>query len=211
MTTIHLARHGQTTWHAENRYAGSSDVPLTARGREQAGALAAWADSLALAEVVSSPLQRAVDTAREVADVSGVTQTIDPRIREVDFGRGEGRTRDEMRELFPTELDRFLAAPATRPLPGGEAGRDAVDRFLQGIAELKSRWGERDEVLVVTHTTALRLALCALLGIPLDEYRRVFPSLGNVTVTTIRLAPGWSVSTPTEGVALLQFNAPLLH
>lgn len=201
---VHLARHGQTVWHAENRYAGSSDIPLNRVGREQAGALAQWADSADLAVVASSPLQRAVDTAAEVSAVAGTPHVLDDRLREVDFGQAEGLTRAEMAERFPDTLQAFLRAPATSPLPGGEPGAHAVDRFLAAISDLASR--DSGDVLVVAHTTLIRLGLCALLGLPLDDYRTRFPELGNGTVTTLRPIGDVPFSA---GAALLRYNAPL--
>lgn len=204
MTTIvHLARHGQTAWHAENRYAGVTDIPLNAIGREQAGALAQWADAEDLGFVASSDLARAADTASEVAAVAGLEHVTDTRLREVDFGRGEGLTRDEMAETFPAALQQFLRTPATHPLPDGELGQLAADRFRASIADLAAR--SPRPVLVVAHTTLIRLGLCALLRLPLDDYRTRFPELGNGTVTTIRsVGPAFA-----DGAALLRFNAPL--
>ena len=203
-TTIHLARHGQTPWHAENRYAGVSDIPLNAVGREQAGALAQWADTEDLGLVASSGLMRAASTAAEVAAVAGLEHVVDDRLREVGFGRAEGMTRREMSEAFPEDLQRFLRAPASNPLPGGEAGQDAASRFLAAITDLAER--SPFPVLVVAHTTLIRLGLSALLGLPLDGYRTRFPELGNGTITTVR-----SVGTSgfTDGAALLRYNAPL--
>ena len=63
MTRIVLARHGETAWHAENRYAGRSDVALTPRGHEQAELLAGWAARAGLSAIWCSPLGRAHETA----------------------------------------------------------------------------------------------------------------------------------------------------
>ena len=70
MTQFVLVRHGETEWHAENRYAGISDVSLTARGLEQAKQLAAWAGTAGFAAVWTSTLTRAQLTAAPCADVS---------------------------------------------------------------------------------------------------------------------------------------------
>lgn len=198
---VYLARHGQTEWHAENRYAGVSDVALTAEGRAQAHRLGAWAAHTALSAVVSSDLTRAVETAAIVAATAGLSHRVDPSLRESDFGSGEGLTRAQMRERFPDALDAFLAAPASTPLPGGETGEHASSRFLTGLRHAIE--DEHPPVLVVAHTTVMRLSLCRLLGIPLDEYRRVFPDLGNATITAVSLA---SAGEPTG--ALLRYNAP---
>src|SRR5918998_529321 len=136
-------------------------------------------------------------TARPAAEALGVDVETDPRLREVDFGAGEGLTRAEMARRFPAELERFLAAPATCPLPGGERGTDAARRALEALLELATAPG--GDVLVVAHSTLLRLVLCSALGVDPDRYRELFPRLDNVTVTTL---------VPTTGRwALLRYNA----
>lgn len=203
---VHLARHGQTIWHAENRYAGVSDVPLTPQGREQAGALATWADATPLALVASSALDRAMRTAAEVAAVAGLPHVVEPDLREVDFGRAEGMTRAEMRTAFPESLDAFLAAPASSPLPGGEPGWAAAERFLAALMDVLAPVPPDEAVLVIAHTTVLRLALSTVLGLPLDDYRRRFPSLGNATITTVRLPDTDQVGELRGAGALLTYN-----
>ena len=58
-----------------------------------------------------------------------------------------------------------------------------------------------ERVLVVAHTTAIRLALCQLIGIPLREYRRVFPAIRNCSLTEISIRDGY--------VSVLEFNTPV--
>lgn len=205
---VHFARHGETVWHAENRYAGTSDVALTRAGREQAGALALWADAADLAVIASSPLQRARDTAAEVASVVGLPLTVDERLAEVHFGRGEGLTRAEMADRFPDALAAFVAAPASSPLPDGEPGAVATGRFVAAVHDLSTT--SEGPALVVAHTTVLRLALCRLLGLPLDSYRSRFPALANATVTTVRLPSVDDPGALAGAAGLLQFNAPVL-
>src|SRR6478735_9152207 len=77
MTNLVLARHGETIWHAENRYAGASDVALSRRGMQQAAQLAAWANTAHLDAVWASDLSRSQVTARVSADASGTPLHID--------------------------------------------------------------------------------------------------------------------------------------
>ncbi|AJT62759.1 histidine phosphatase family protein [Streptomyces chattanoogensis] len=201
MTDFILVRHGETVWHAENRYAGRTDVPLTDQGREQAATLAAWAATASLTGVWSSPLSRARLTAAPAADACGLTPRTDERLYELDFGRGEGLTRDEMRQRFPEPLAAFLADPVDSHLPGGEHPRKAAERAEAFLADL-ARAEPEGRILVVAHSTLLRLLLCRLLGIPLADYRRVFPRLDNGALTEIRIEHGRT--------ALLSLNAPAL-
>lgn len=201
MTTLLLVRHGQTVWHEGNRYAGSSDVPLTDVGHEQAQALARWAATARLDAVWSSTLQRAIDTAAPAAEAAGLELRTDARLVEVAFGKGEGLTRSEMGVVFPDAVDAFLRSPASVPLPGGERGYDAIARAAAAFREICAQQPD-GRVLVVAHSTLLRLVLCALLGIDPESYRQVFPNLRNATVTTLDLAD--------DGAAALDsYNVPI--
>ena len=200
MTNFVLARHGETVWHVENRYAGRSDVPLTPRGKAQAELLADWAATAELAACVSSPLERARDTAAPAAQAAGLLPRVDERLSELDFGAGEGRTAAEMRELFPDVFAEFHRDPITHHLPGGEHPRDAIERATASLHDLAQEL-PRERVLVVSHSTLMRLVLCNLLGITPTEYRRIFPFIRNVGLTEIRLDDG--------RCSLLEFNTPL--
>ncbi|MFI0479791.1 histidine phosphatase family protein [Actinomadura sp. 9N215] len=200
MTRLVLARHGETEWHAENRYAGSSDIALTPRGLDQARALAAWARTVRPDAVWCSDLARSRDTAAPSAAALGAGLHVDARLRELDFGQGEGLTRAEMEQRFPEKLRAFLADPVAAHLPGGEDPVAAARRHLDCLNEIAARHPD-GRVLVVAHSTAIRLVLCRLLGMPLKDYRCRFPVMGNCALTEIRLRDG--------DAALLTFNTPL--
>lgn len=200
MTHLVLVRHGETIWHAENRYAGRSDVPLNDRGRRQAGRLAGWASTAGLAAIWCSPLSRARVTAQACARAVGLPEQVDQRLRELDFGKAEGLTTAEMADRFPDELAAFQADPVAHHLPGGEDPKLLVDRFLDGLYDIAGSH-PHGRVLVVAHTTAIRLALCALIGVPLADYRRTFPFVRNCGITEVLLDGGQA--------ALCEFNTPI--
>lgn len=201
-TRIVLVRHGETVWHAENRYAGSSDIALTRKGEQQALNLAAWAKNAKLAAVYASTLSRAVATAIPVAAVARVMLQTSPDLVELDFGLGEGLTDQEMNAKFPEARAAFCVDPVTHHLPGGENPTAAVNRAMSALQKIASAH-EGDRVLVVAHNTLIRLMLCHLLQIPLARYRSTFPHLANGTLTEIEFRP--------TGVALLSFNSPLVQ
>jgi broad specificity phosphatase PhoE len=200
VTELLLVRHGETVWHAENRYAGSSDVPLTDEGVAQAARLGEWARTAGLTALWCSPASRAMRTAEPVSETTGLVPEVDPRLRELDFGKGEGRTVAEMAAEIPDALEAFRHDPVAAHLPGGEDPRAAVERVLACFDDIAAA-EPAGRVLVVAHTTLLRLVLCHLLGIPLRDYRRVFPSLRNTGLTVVRLEDGEA--------ALLEFNSPV--
>ncbi|WP_458243771.1 histidine phosphatase family protein [Streptomyces sp. MAI_2237] len=194
-----LARHGQTVWHAENRYAGTSDVPLTETGYAQAQALGRWAAAHPVDAVWTSPLSRAVVTAEPACRALGLTPNREPDLRECDFGVMEGRTLAQFAQTDPDAAAAFRADPVAHPFPGAEDPAAAAGRGAAALRRIAAAHdGER--VLVVAHNTLLRLVLCRLLSIPLGEYRRVFPRLRNAAVTELR--------ADADHVGLISLNVP---
>lgn len=183
---LYLVRHGETEWHAENRYAGSTDIALTPKGLEQGIKLAEWAKGEELDLIVTSDLSRAIITATPSILATNVANKIDARFREVDFGLGEGLTSDEMQSKFPEARNAFLNAPADSALPEGEKGTDAVNRAFDALFEIITV-DRAQKVLLVSHSTLGRLMLCGLNGINLNDYRTNFPKIINGAVTTIEI------------------------
>jgi probable phosphoglycerate mutase len=199
-TTLLLARHGQTVWHAENRYAGISDVALTDTGRAQAEALGRWAAAHPVDAIFTSPLSRAVATADPACRALGLTPHREPGLRECDFGVLEGRTLAEFAAEDPTAAEAFRTDPVAHPFPGAEDPRAAAARGTDALRRTAAAHpGER--VLVVAHNTLFRLVLCTLLSIPAGEYRRVFPRLRNAAISELRMYADGSA-------ALLSLNVP---
>ncbi|NNN32605.1 histidine phosphatase family protein [Streptomyces sp. S3(2020)] len=199
-TTLLLARHGQTVWHAENRYAGVSDVALTDEGRAQAAALGRWAAAHPVDAIWTSPVSRAVITAQPACDALGLTPVREPDLRECDFGVVEGRTLAEFAAQDPVAAEAFRADPVAHPFPGAE---DPVEAAARGTAALRriAAAHPSGRVLVVAHNTLFRLVLCELLRIPLADYRRTFPRLRNAAVTELRVTSG-------DSFALVSLNVP---
>lgn len=201
-TTLFLVRHGETEWHAENRYAGAeSDIDLTGRGHDQAQRLARWAATARLDQLVVSPVRRARETAEPAAVSTGLHAQVEQELREVDFGVAEGRTKAELEETDPESLARFRDDPAAHPFPGSEPPASAARRGAACLRRVAERHpGQR--VLVVAHNSLIRLALCALLELPVGRYRQVFPTLENAALCELQIDP------TTGATALVRLNAP---
>ncbi|MFE2974734.1 histidine phosphatase family protein [Streptomyces sp. NPDC059258] len=181
-----LVRHGETEWHAENRYAGVTDVALTPRGMAQGADLGAWAARSDVDAVACSPLSRARLTASPAAVALGLAVEVQEGLREVDFGWGEGRTVQEMADEDPEAVRRFREDADSGAFPGAEPVARAAARSTEALRDLAHRH-QGGSVLVVAHNTLLRIALCELLGLPLGRYRRIFPRLDNGAVTEIEI------------------------
>lgn len=184
-TLLLLVRHGETAWHAENRYCGRTDLPLIERGREQARRLAGWAAHAGLTAVYSSTLIRAVDTAVPAARAAGVPLRRDERLVELDFGLAEGLTPAQMSARWPQERAAFERDPVAHPLPGGEDPNAAIARGSAALDEIVARH-RGGLLLVVCHGTLLRLLTCQLTGVDPSGYRARFPSVANGSGAVLR-------------------------
>jgi len=165
-----LVRHGETTVAAEDRFAGSIDVPLSAAGRQQAERLAARLASEPIAAAYCSPMQRTRDTAAIVAAPHHREATVRDGLREIGHGRWEGLRRSEVEARFPDEYAAWEEDPFTVAPEGGESGVQVVARALPVVRDIAiAHPGEN--VLVVSHKATIRLIIACLLGFDPRGYR----------------------------------------
>jgi|GEM_PF-420305 len=209
VTTVLLVRHGETPFHADNRYCGRTDVSITETGVRQAEALAAWAADAALTAVYCSTMRRAVQTATPVANAAGLPLRRDGRFVELDFGDAEGLTSAQMRQRWPAERDAFEADPVANPLPGGEDPHAAMDRGERALSDVVAAH-PGGVVLVVCHSTFLRLVTCRMAGVDPSGYRRRFPKVANTSGAVLRHDDPQGPGSSHAGWSLLTFN-PSLH
>ncbi len=179
-----LWRHGRTAWNAEGRFQGQQDPPLDAEGRRQAAVAAAHLVSVLGLDaddtvVVSSDLDRAVQTATALTGLLGLPLDVDARLREHSLGDWEGLTRDEVAARHPEQFGDWLAGRPVRDR-GGEEPAAVAARALSLVRDLPQG---RVAVLVTHGGTSGRL-LEALLELG-PEHRRVLGPLGNCAWTEL--------------------------
>ncbi len=167
-TRFLLLRHGQTELSTQRRYSGRGNPALTDVGRHQAEAAAQYlARRGGIAAVITSPLQRAYDTAAKAAKALGLDVTVDDDLIETDFGAWEGLTFAEAAERDP-ELHRTWLRDTSITPPDGESFDSVLDR-VQRVRGRVTTEHAGETVLVVSHVTPiktlLRLALDAGPGI----------------------------------------------
>jgi broad specificity phosphatase PhoE len=158
MTTILLARHGETDWNLNRRVQGHSDTPLNNTGRAQARALGEELAGERIDAVYSSDLVRAHETARAVAEPRGLGVTAIRDLRERHFGTWEGMTDDEI-------FARFDPTPETS-WGDGETREEMAGRVLDALRRIAATHPE-SRVLVVSHGGPLRAVLthCGVDGV----------------------------------------------
>jgi probable phosphoglycerate mutase len=194
MGLFYLVRHGETEWNAENRFCGRTDVPLSEAGRRQAKSLAKRLKPIPFEALYSSPLERALETARLISESSGLEPILEERLVELDYGQWEGKTLAEIMKNHPKAYQAWDANPAEVAPPGGESGLEAQQRVVSCLDSLAARHPQ-GHVLVVLHKTVCRLAICHVLGMSPSEYRRRL-IVDNAALSIIRgRAHDWQLIT----------------
>jgi probable phosphoglycerate mutase len=167
---LYLVRHGQTAASRENRFSGSSDLPLTAVGEAMAEAFAQAYASLTWDAIYTSPMLRARQTAGALCRRTGVQATVDDGLKEIDYGEWEGLRQDEVKERWPEAFEYWADDVASRGTPGGETAFQVAARAMRVVEAIRSRY-QRGNVLLVSHKATLRVITCALLGLDVRLFR----------------------------------------
>ena len=164
MTRIFLIRHGETEWNKLGRLQGNSDVKLSPEGIRQAQLMAEKTPFLPVDAVYSSDLQRAVNTAKILAGRFNLPVTTKPGLRETNFGEWEGKVISKLLEEFPDAFGNFFIKPDKLHPPNGETFLQCQARVMNALDEIIAEH-ENQNVIVVSHGAAIRLAICAALDI----------------------------------------------
>jgi broad specificity phosphatase PhoE len=169
-TRLLLVRHGATVLSADDRFAGSTDVPLGDDGRTQAQHLARRLAREAIAAAYCSSMRRAIETATIVADPHGLAVRPLSGLREVDHGRWEGLLRADVEALYPDEYAAWERDPLHAAPTAGETGEAVLARALttlRGIVQAHAG----QQVLIVSHKATIRLLAAHVLGFDPRAYR----------------------------------------
>jgi len=189
-TTLYMIRHGETDHNASGRMQGWLDIPLNAMGMHQATILAHRFRGKTLAAVYASPLMRAAETGRAVAEAVDVPIRMDERLREYNMGDWSGLTIDEIVRGEPN----FSAhGPIEIPVPNGESAQQMharVSSFLNSVIEQHA--GQR--AVAVSHGGTLAMMVATMLGMPV--LRRQPFSFGNTSIAKAEYSHGhWRLRT----------------
>ena len=164
MSTLLLARHGETVLKSSVRYWGHTDVELSALGIEQAERLRDLLATEKIDAIYSSDLKRASTTAEIIASKHNIEVIICPEIREVCFGELEGLTFDEVKQRYPEVVKSWMEGGLDLKYPGGESLAEVSERASDFSSRLRTLPAEQT-TLIVAHSGFLRLLMCHLLDI----------------------------------------------
>ena len=164
MNRLILIRHSKVEPASPGAFVGSIDLSLSPEGVEAARLMKVEPDRGSF-QLLSSPLKRAKETAEIL--FPGLDVQVDDRLREIDFGRWENRTFDEIRRSDPEEVKIWESAPQEFAFPEGESVPDFISRIEALAADLKQT--EKD-LIAVTHGGVIRFLICHLLKISYEYH-----------------------------------------
>lgn len=191
MTKILLIRHGETAWNAVRRLQGHLDIALNDEGARQAQALAHALADEPLAAIVSSDLQRAVQTAQAASQHHPLSVQQDPQLRERAYGVFEGMLYADIERLYPVEFAAWQARDADAMMPHGERLAESFRQFYQRCITAITEWAERypgQTIAMVAHGGVLECAYRAAQGMSLDSPRDF--QVRNASINRFTLAGG---------------------
>ena len=203
MARVVLIRHGETDWSRDGRWQGWTDVPLNARGREQAAAIAEPLARQRPTRLVASDLARTQQTLEPLALATGLPIAIDPALKEIDVGAWSGLSHAEAAARFPDGARRHDAGGT-----GWEDGETYADVAVRGEAALLRLTADvapTDLLVVVSHGGLIGATVGRLLGLTPEAQRRRLGRPSHCHATYLRRDdrpedPTWR---------LLAYNAPL--
>jgi len=191
-TVLVLIRHGETEMNVGNVFRGRLDIGLTDNGRAQANQLAEALRPFPLAAVYSSPLRRALATARTVAAVHDLAVKPDEDFHNICLGEWEGVPKETVRDRFPELWRQWVASPETVTIPGAETLAQMRVRIRRGLDRLLARHGGQT-VAVVTHRSVLKVALAVILGLEKDFFWKFYLDNCSYSLVEHQAEPGYTI------------------
>jgi broad specificity phosphatase PhoE len=173
VTCLVLVRHGQVPGIDPERFRGRSNLELTARGRRDAQLTAARiAAHRHPAAILTSPMQRCIETGRPIAAACSCPQQVLDSFNDIDYGVWLGKTHQEVRESSPDAYRLWRTSPELAQLPGGESLQEVAARIADGLRLILERF-PNDTIVLVGHDVTNRVLLLQALGLPLAAFWRL--------------------------------------
>ena len=193
VVTVHVVRHGRTALNAQGRFRGRQDPPLDDVGLAEVEAAADTLAGRPIADIASSPLRRARQTAEAFGLVAGREPFALTDLLDLDHGEWEGLTPAEAEERDPEEYARFRSDPRASTPPGGEPLAQAERRMRAALGLLAWRY-PGEEIVAVSHEIPIRLLLSRWRGIDgADVWAFPLPT-ASVTLVTRGAGGRWTIA-----------------
>jgi probable phosphomutase (TIGR03848 family) len=186
VTTVLLVRHGLTEANKGGLLAGwTPGVHLADRGRDQVAVLAQRLSRVALSAVVTSPLERCVETAAVLSEGRELEVTVDDRLGECQYGDWTGQ---ELKKLVKDPMWKVVQGhPSAAVFPGGEALRETQARAVHAVRERNASLGDEATWLLVSHGDVIKAVLADAFGMHLDMFQRI--QVDPASLSVVRYTP----------------------
>ncbi|MCW9013736.1 MAG: alpha-ribazole phosphatase family protein [Gammaproteobacteria bacterium] len=181
ITTIYLLRHGETA--AGSCFLGATDAPLTVYGWQQM--TEACEHKIDYAWLVSSPLKRCADFARQLSNKNNLPLLIENDLREIHFGDWEAKTSDELWQTDRERLSAFWDDPVNNSPPGGESLSQLYTRVINSMTDLIKKYPGQ-KILLIAHGGSIRCALAWALKMPVANINSI--SLAHGSLSCIKVS-----------------------
>jgi broad specificity phosphatase PhoE len=171
---IFLVRHGETDWNKHHRFQGRTDIPLNSIGKAQAKAVALALKGVPLTVIYSSPLKRAIETARTIKAYHPTTPIVEEfGLIEMDLGEFDGMEAQHWAEKYPDLLEIWKEKPSLMKMPGGESLKEVQIRAVGTLESIYGRHKTGSHLLFASHNFVITALLCHACGKSLDQFREL--------------------------------------
>ena len=182
-TRILLIRHGETDWNRIHRFQGRSDVPLNQKGSEQARALALALKHEPITAIYSSPLVRAIETARLIKMFHFSTPFFqEETLVEMDLGDFDGMEAKRWAAQFQDFRKAWQENPACVKMPGGESLKDVQIRAIDALERITNIYPSGSTLLICSHNFVNLAIVCHALEISLNRFRDLQQDTAGISV-----------------------------
>lgn len=172
MTSIYLVRHGQTAWNKEEIFRGRTDVPLDETGLKQAELAGEFFREMEIHKIYSSPLSRALETAKRIAQVHHLEVHSLQGLIDMSFGRWEGRSHKEVKANDKEIYRQWREQPHLVRLPGGETLDEVRARGMAALEEVIHE-NPGKTLILVSHRVLCKVLICAILGLDNSHFWQI--------------------------------------
>ena len=183
MPTILLIRHGDNDVMKTSLAGRLPEVHLNESGRQQAYALAGRLAAVPIKAIYSSPMERAIETARPLAEARGLEVIVRPGLIELDYGEWQGMAYKRLQRFKLWKL--LMQDPVQVRFPGGETLTEAQERARLELEAIAAGHEDKDLIACVTHGDLVRLLVAYYLEMPLKAYHKLTAHTTSITILSL--------------------------
>ncbi len=165
---LYILRHGETQWNREEIFRGTKDIPLNEKGLNQAEMAGIFFKAIGIHCIVSSPLERALETAHAVSRATGIGIEIMDEFTDINFGIWEGLSVEEVKKTYAHEFELWRSSPERLSIDGAETLEIVRQRVSRGFERLRKAGDE--SILIVTHRVICKVIVMYLLNIGNEHF-----------------------------------------